>query len=178
MDWTEINRRIEEELGCKCPPEQQRFRSRASNGSVVKQCAICGKCGQALKRLNLTIEQLREARENPVDEELQGRFWQEYNAKACEVRERWSEIASIEKSAEHRDYLKTPWWRARRLVRLEFDKYVCQAQFPGCGKRATEVHHLTYTTKGREPLWHLRSVCDFCHRYIHDLLEDPEDRRN
>ena len=60
-------------------------------------------------------------------------------------------------------YLASPQWSARRLAVLTRDGGKCR----GCGKPATQIHHLTYYNVGREPLEDLVAACDRCHEAVH-----------
>ncbi len=63
-------------------------------------------------------------------------------------------------------YLKSKEWKAKRLLVLKRDNYLCQA----CLKsKATEVHHLTYKHVFNEPCFELVSICNPCHKLITEL---------
>jgi hypothetical protein len=64
------------------------------------------------------------------------------------------------------EYLETDTWRDKRVRVLNRDKYICQACLIS---KATQVHHLTYTRIFKEPLFDLTSVCNDCHKDIHDI---------
>src|SRR3954465_6013298 len=59
-------------------------------------------------------------------------------------------------------YLKSDWWKKRRLIKLIKESYTCQR----CGHKATQVHHKSYSALGREPDCHLEALCGSCH-YLH-----------
>lgn len=66
------------------------------------------------------------------------------------------------------DYLGSPEWAKKRQEVLRRDSAICCV----CGRTANRVHHLTYEHvdfRGGEPLSDLVSVCDRCHKAIHDL---------
>lgn len=77
--------------------------------------------------------------------------------------------ARAERTARYHAYLKSPEWRAKRLMVLERAKHLCE----GClERRATQVHHETYEHAGHEFtggefLWELRAICDACHERLH-----------
>lgn len=67
---------------------------------------------------------------------------------------------------EYSDYLNSPEWKAKRLLVLQRDKYLCQSCLL---TKAIQVHHKTYEfcdLKGNEPCFDLFSVCLPCHDYI------------
>jgi 5-methylcytosine-specific restriction endonuclease McrA len=60
-------------------------------------------------------------------------------------------------------YLSSPEWEARRQKVLARSS-ICEC----CGEaKATQVHHLSYSRVGQEPLWDLRAVCRECHEILH-----------
>jgi hypothetical protein len=67
---------------------------------------------------------------------------------------------------QHRAYLETPGWRAKRDAVMARDKKACQANLDGCTRTAEQVHHLTYRHWRNEPLFDLVAVCGNCHVVI------------
>lgn len=68
-------------------------------------------------------------------------------------------------AGEYADYLRSPWWKARRKVALERAGYACER----CNQEATprhklEVHHLSYARLGAELDADLETNCYWCHR--------------
>jgi len=63
-------------------------------------------------------------------------------------------------------YLKSEEWQRKRYVVLKRDHWTCVY----CGARATQVHHKRYAKYniGNEPISWLVSVCEPCHKRIHD----------
>ena len=70
-------------------------------------------------------------------------------------------------SPEYLRYLKSSEWRKKADSRLAFDGGKCQV----CGKKATEVHHLTYDRLGHEELSDIVSLCKPCHKKAEELYE-------
>ena len=61
-------------------------------------------------------------------------------------------------------YLESPQWRLRRRLVLWLHLRRCRI----CGKRATQVHHITYVRVGHEDLLNdLIPVCAVCHEHLH-----------
>lgn len=68
-------------------------------------------------------------------------------------------------------------WRQKYEAHLESDKWHMirrrvfarsRGDCEGCGlRKATQVHHLTYTRLGDEMLFDLVAICDECHEKIH-----------
>ena len=64
----------------------------------------------------------------------------------------------------YKAYMTTVAWANKRRQVLERDSHECQI----CGRcDATNVHHLTYSSVGNEPLHHLVTLCTDCHHAIH-----------
>jgi hypothetical protein len=162
---------------CEHPKEAIRFRRR-SNGVVmcVVQCLVCGRELRGVRRTDPARLALTE--QEPFDEQLlqQGeeayRFyrqqrhmeWQSKWQAEQEQREAERQAADAERRRQYSAYLLTPQWREKRQRVLERDEYLCQA----CRKRrATQVHHLTYTHIFNEPLFDLVSICTVCHEALH-----------
>lgn len=61
-------------------------------------------------------------------------------------------------------YIKSDAWKDKRFKVLRRDSNICQI----CGKKATDVHHLTYAHLQSEYLFELVSLCRDCHiKYYH-----------
>lgn len=133
-----------------------------ANGAAhfVYQCERCGAAGRSIKR---DLALARGGMTAPAfDEGLADRFWEERRGRrAAEAAE-----ASERRRSNYAAYLDSPGWHERRRLRLEADRFVCQARLAGCLARATEVHHLSYRFVGNEPLFDLVSVCRPCHEAI------------
>lgn len=148
------------------------YRTR-SNGTacIVLQCA---ECGGEVRTVARAETELRTAAQGQLfDEDRSREYREDYNAK----HERWLEHQRQERTAEREltdaawwedydRYRQTPEWQERRRLCLERDEHQCQAKLPGCLRRATQAHHLTYTHCGNEPLFELISVCRPCHERI------------
>lgn len=65
----------------------------------------------------------------------------------------------------YREYLQSDAWSVIRTKVLERDGYGCH----GCGKKATEVHHRSYSeaVMRGDDLLQLVSLCTACHNHIH-----------
>ena len=61
-------------------------------------------------------------------------------------------------------YLCSPEWNALRNAVLERSCGRCET----CGRRASQVHHLTYARKYHEHLSDLQALCEECHEAIHN----------
>lgn len=80
----------------------------------------------------------------------------------------WSKKLQRAKGAEwwtvYTQYLRSEKWKRKRLRVLQRDGFRCRL----CKQRkATTVHHLTYSRVGREWLRDLISVCSLCHSQKH-----------
>ena len=73
-----------------------------------------------------------------------------------------------EDNSEYLEYLKSEHWQTTRRLALEHYKNVCDSC--GCSNKL-EVHHLTYTNKGKENLADLQILCRDCHEEEHEDYE-------
>lgn len=65
---------------------------------------------------------------------------------------------------KYEDYLKTPWWRARRVRYFAHHDEVCAS----CGAdEQIHLHHHTYERFGAELDGDLLPLCATCHRLVH-----------
>jgi 5-methylcytosine-specific restriction endonuclease McrA len=69
---------------------------------------------------------------------------------------------------DYSNYLRSDKWKAKRLLVLKRDNYLCQACL---NNTATDVHHKTYEFVMQEPLFDLVAVCKRCHDHIHSLKD-------
>lgn len=76
---------------------------------------------------------------------------------------RYDTQVQYEPASRYDEYLKTPGWRKRRAVVLVMAHGSC-----GCGRQATQVHHICYDRKGEELFRDLRPTCRRCHEVEHD----------
>jgi 5-methylcytosine-specific restriction endonuclease McrA len=64
----------------------------------------------------------------------------------------------------YRGYLQSPWWKRRRLDKLDTAGHSCEK----CGaQEPLEVHHLSYDRLGAELMSDLMVLCDQCHYAAH-----------
>lgn len=62
-------------------------------------------------------------------------------------------------------YLKTEKWQKKRFERNKLDGFRCQM----CGTaKNLNVHHLTYENLGRESIYDLVTLCESCHKKVHE----------
>jgi ribosomal protein S14 len=137
---------------------------------VVRQCTRCGSNLGAVRKADVPPG----TRPPAFDPSIQARWLDAIRARASELRARAAETREQERaefSSWYRDeYLHSPEWHRKR------DKVLARAdgRCEGCGeRRATQVHHLTYTHVGREFLFQLVAVCRDCHEQIHASQEQP-----
>lgn len=73
---------------------------------------------------------------------------------------------------EYENYLKSCTWAAIRKRRFETDDYKCVV----CGKSHNlNVHHIKYGSWGHESNNDLITLCENCHRKIHDAYKEADD---
>lgn len=72
----------------------------------------------------------------------------------------------------YQDYLASSDWKQRRARILKRDNYQCKM----CGTGMNlSVHHIRYPKEfGKEPDDDLITVCDSCHKMIHDRGYDED----
>jgi len=66
---------------------------------------------------------------------------------------------------EYQRYLRSTKWRAKWQAVMKRDNNKCRF----CGKKATNVHHLTYTRIFDEQPYDLVAICKDCHETLHKL---------
>ena len=133
---------------------------------LYKQCLECGGSDRT-KPLN------QKSYQNEIRTEFSlANFRNWHSAYLNEGRNIYDVIAvqnySSSKYKKYQDYLKSDLWKKLRDKVLERDNYLCQS----CRKQpAQEVHHLRYDNLYCEPLEDLQSLCQTCHRDIHEQEE-------
>jgi hypothetical protein len=64
----------------------------------------------------------------------------------------------------HREYMRSDWWRARRASYYATHPRRCRA----CGSaRDLNLHHLSYENVYGEPDEDLMPLCETCHAFVH-----------
>jgi hypothetical protein len=157
--------------GVDCEHPRFGLRRRVYRNGVthwVYQCERCGAAGRSIKK-DVALSQHDGATAPLFEDDLADRFWEERRRQRAEA----SAIERDAKRASYALYLNSPDWHERRRLRLELDRFVCQAQLAGCRQRATQVHHLDYRFVGNEPLFDLVSVCRPCHEAISRMEGRP-----
>lgn len=160
---------------CKHPQTKVRLKTYGAGGTrAAHQCLECGrKVGNFVS--SLAVFEF-------WDSELESRVRLDYESACLRWREKRNEafsrardVASEAWWAAYSRYLKTPVWKAKRLLVLRRCGDTCES----CGQRRAEhVHHLKYPeTFGLEPLFDLVGVCVPCHRILHPHMaaDDPGD---
>ena len=76
-----------------------------------------------------------------------------------------AKISEIVKDISYADYLKTNWWKRRRLKAIRQARRKCNR----CGRRdKLQVHHLNYKRLWMERRSDLEVLCCGCHRHEHE----------
>jgi len=71
----------------------------------------------------------------------------------------------VERHDAYKRYMESARWARKRARVIARDGGVCTA----CGRRGVlHVHHLSYKFFGREPMEDLVTLCEQCHRDIHE----------
>jgi hypothetical protein len=143
-----------------------------SNGTRVirKRCVQCGELRNSVKKSEHPDYDKYEIVDAAYIEARYEIIRQKYQKKQEQKRQEF-ENEQQRKNKEwwewYNNYLLTYKWRNKRQRVLERDKHICQSCLIN---KATEVHHLSYKFVGNEPLFQLVSICDTCHKMIHDKL--------
>ncbi len=73
--------------------------------------------------------------------------------------------------SQYTEYLKSPWWRARRLAVIRLRGERCER----CGCRYhLQLHHRTYERVGRERPEDVELLCRWCHQREHGHTYDHD----
>lgn len=152
---------------CEHPKVEVRWRLRRDNtGCWVRQCLVCG--GQAGTQLSAKAPEVQGREKILFDDTLRDRYERarrQYWDRKREAQEEEREKENQEWWRNYSAYLRTPQWRARRVLVMKRAGGICE----GCREeRATQVHHLTYAHVTNEFLFELVAVCDECHERLHE----------
>jgi hypothetical protein len=155
-------------------------RKRRDGGGAVhffRQCTSCGtSVGTALKKST----ELDSAA--AWDKKLESRTQKQREADRLSLVQKHVRIQRTGAEGFKREYdvyLKSPEWARRRATVLRRAGGICE----GClGRKATQVHHLTYDHIYNEFMFELVAVCDECHKRLHsektgDHEPEPENER-
>lgn len=135
-----------------------------SNGRTIlqEQCCYCGHTSGAIK-------QSPEALKNAIDKidfgPADSLIAELYNDAITKI----ESLYEINRKITYDNYLNSEIWKARTRLVIARDGGLCKAQLAGCVRQATDVHHLTYTYFGNEPLFTLVSVCRPCHQKMTEM---------
>lgn len=69
----------------------------------------------------------------------------------------------VDRKADYKEYMRSPEWKAKRLLIMQRDGYTCQI----CRGKALDVHHLTYKNFKKEYLFELVALCRPCHENVY-----------
>lgn len=171
IECTQCHHGTRKELDTCCLNPDKIFVNLPRADSKPTKREFCKNCGttSAVLKMNPYNEYLslpileksfqKELQENRIEKNR--KFWEylENNRKrALETRENefWD---------KYDIYLKSKEWKAKRELVFKRDNKLCQSCL---SKPATEVHHLTYKHVFNEPLFDLVSICNDCHKNVHE----------
>lgn len=144
----------------ECDHDYELRKETLSNGAVTfrDQCCKCGKRGKQVSTSQLT----KELRDNakPFDHTLKADGEERWAAAIRNIRLQPTFEYRSKWFSWYSEYLASPIWKHKASLVLKRAGNICEA----CGEEsATQVHHLTYTNVGEEPLYDLVAVCYNCH---------------
>ena len=70
-------------------------------------------------------------------------------------------------TVDYNAYIHSHDWDLKRDERIEIDNHTCQVC--GTNERTLQVHHLSYSNLGDEPMEDLITVCSVCHAIITEI---------
>lgn len=148
-----------------CEHAETQVRKRTQSDGRTVACRQCLRCGASLG--NVAKNRVPYVAVLPAWDEALQKSWRERGQTEFDQRRQDEQDAFWK---WYNAYLLSPEWRVLRSKVLKRADGVCE----GCGERpAVQVHHLTYARVGKEMLFDLVAVCQFCHDRIH---EDRETR--
>jgi len=94
-------------------------------------------------------------------------IWNEMNCLNFYNPKNIKEIQNL-KNLVYSEYLQTKHWQQVRRKQLKISDYKCQL----CSKENTKlhIHHKTYENIGNEKSKDLITLCEICHKKVHNLL--------
>ena len=164
-----IWQQLDEEFQCEHAATEIRYKLDSLGRRLyVRQCLDCGgQVGSAVPYADVPDR----VAVSEFDGNIRDRWFKRRQVRQQELSaemEAERDKESAEWFAQYNEYLKTPDWARRRQGVLDRDEGICQAGYPGCAFRATEVHHLNYRHAFDEPLFDLVAVCHRCHERLHN----------
>lgn len=154
----------------RCIHEKTQIRYKVySNGTqhYFEQCLNCGcQVGTAIPHKNIPSDNVIVRWDEGLEAGHQFQIDEMANQIRAERDELWRN-RQTEWDQKYAVYIQSDQWKDKRQRVLKRDNNLCQ----GCLRRtAQEVHHLTYRYPlGKEPLFALVSVCQYCHDALHEL---------
>lgn len=157
VDWEEqqLRKQIQDDL--------ESFKERCSRYAQTEE-------GQ------MEAEFMRDIEYDEQKEDLEwetGLSWQEWLKEAKEKgTETWKDRREQLQLMPYKEYLETPEWKQRRLLKVKSAGYRCQV----CNSDGSlEVHHRTYERRGAERMEDLTVLCHPCHELfsMHGRLVKP-----
>ncbi|PTE12453.1 HNH endonuclease [Mesorhizobium helmanticense] len=184
LSTEELDRDLQAYRGEACSHTRQELRrlSTANGGYQVKfQCLGCG------KRIGNPRKQQSDDDKFPLaDKGVEERYENRRSQEQSEIYLKHARL-QVEKQSSwwktYNAYLQSEEWATKRELVLKRALGICE----GCRiKKASEVHHLSYSHVGKEFLFELVAVCEDCHQRLHDEKQpdldeffdsddDPED---
>lgn len=165
-----LNGKVEESKECCINPDKIFVNLPRVDGAPTKRsfCKNCGTTSAMIKmspsnewkKLPLLTAEQKEKLQESRYEKRKG-FYEFMRTKRAEYFEKNKE----ELRANYHTYLKTDKWKILRDKVFKRDNYVCMACLEN---KAEHVHHLTYDRIFNEPLFDLVSICDACHKNVHE----------
>lgn len=138
----------------------------------IPQCMFCGRrCKQQVSKQCATGNEPlfnveAEKKSHELSNDLSCKRSHYLAERGIRHRDAQEKAQKTKRRETYEAYLKTQEWSDKRQRVLVRDNFLCQ----GCLiNRATQVHHTTYSHLGKELFFQLISLCDDCHKNIHDI---------
>ena len=142
-------------------------RNQCQNCGDLRPNSLGGYTKEQRENLPLVDHRKRDERQNKWGELIKS-FWSKVSDKRTQQyaqgKQQWMH--------QYNAYLNSPAWKAKRLLVLKRDNYLCQCCLDAY---ATQVHHKSYQfvdLKGNEPSFDLVAICVPCHEKIEAMKKE------
>lgn len=146
-------------------------RNQCKNCGDVSANSIGGYSKEQREKLPSLDQVKREGRQGKWGEMVKS-FWN----KVSDKRAQQQALEQQKRKHQYNAYLNSPVWKAKRLLVLKRDNYLCQCCLDAY---AIQVHHKSYQfvdLKGNEPAFDLVAICVPCHDKIEAMKKEQRNQ--